>query len=45
MHENDHNPVGQLPAFGQFASTINERCTDGPARVNGTLVGSYGSVD
>ena len=41
VHENDHNPLAELPAFGEFVSTIKERCTDGPAPVNGTVVGSY----
>ncbi len=45
VHENDHNPLIGLPAFGEFASTIKERCADGPAAVNGTVVGSYGSAD
>jgi len=39
--ENDENPLASLPAFGQFASAISERCTDGPAPVNGTVVGAY----
>ena len=41
--ENDHNPLAALPAFGDFTSAISERCTDGPAPVNGTVVGSYGN--
>ena len=45
VHENDHNPLTELPAFGEFASTIKERCVDGPAPVNGTVVGSYGDAD
>jgi hypothetical protein len=44
VHENDHNPLTALPAFGAFTSAIKERCTDGPAPVNGTVVGSYGDV-
>jgi hypothetical protein len=44
VHEDDHNPLAELPAFGAFASTITERCTDGPAPVNGTVVGSYGDA-
>ena len=40
--EDDHNPLAGLPAFGEFVSAINERCTDGPAPVNGTVVGAYG---
>jgi hypothetical protein len=44
VHETDHNPLTGLPAFGHFASTISERCTSGPAPVNGTAVGSYGNT-
>jgi hypothetical protein len=42
--ENDHNPLTELPAFGEFTSAIGERCTDGPAPVNGTVVGSYSNA-
>ncbi|HEY2549681.1 MAG TPA: hypothetical protein VGI64_03795 [Streptosporangiaceae bacterium] len=42
--ENDHNPLTALPAFGEFTSAIGERCTDGPAPVNGTVVGSYSNA-
>lgn len=45
VHDNDHNPLAGLPAFGEFASAIKERCTDGPTPVNGTVVGSYGNAD
>jgi hypothetical protein len=45
VHENDHNPLVELPAFAEFASTITERCTDGPTPVHGTVVGSYGTPD
>ena len=40
--ENEHNPLTELPAFGEFVSAINERCTDGPTPANGTVVGTYG---
>jgi hypothetical protein len=40
--EDDHNPLAALPAFGEFVSAIDERCADGPAPVNGTVVGEYG---
>jgi hypothetical protein len=40
--DGDHNPLTALPAFGEFTSAIGERCTDGPAPVSGTVVGSYG---
>ena len=45
VHESDHNPLTELPAFAEFASTIKERCTEGPVPVNGTVVGSYGNAD
>jgi hypothetical protein len=45
VHENDHNPLTELPEFGEFTSTIKDRCTDGPTPVNGTVVGSYGNAD
>ena len=40
--EGDDNPLAALPAFGEFVSAISERCTHGPAPVNGTVVGAYG---
>ena len=42
--ENDHNPLTALPAFAEFTSAIGERCTDGPAPVSGTVVGSYSNA-
>ena len=42
LEDADHNPLAALPAFGEFISAINERCTDGPTPVNGTVVGAYG---
>jgi hypothetical protein len=45
VHETDHNPLAELPAFGEFTSTIRERCTEGPVPVNGRVVGSYGNTD
>jgi hypothetical protein len=40
--DNDANPLTALPAFGEFVSAINERCTSGPTPANGTVVGAYG---
>jgi hypothetical protein len=40
--EDEHNALAGLPAFGEFVSAINERCTDGPTPANGTVVGAYG---
>ena len=42
--DGDDNPLTALPAFGEFVSAINERCTSGPAPANGTVVGAYGIV-
>jgi protein-tyrosine phosphatase len=36
------NPLTALPAFGEFVSAIDERCTSGPAPAHGTVVGAYG---
>jgi len=44
LDDDDHNPLTVLPAFGEFVSAINERCTSGPAPANGTVVGAYGIV-
>jgi hypothetical protein len=41
--EGDGNPLTALSAFGEFASTINDRTTEGPIAVNGTVVGAYAS--
>jgi hypothetical protein len=40
--DGEHNPLAELPAFGEFVSAINERCTDGPTPASGTVVGAYG---
>ncbi len=40
--DDDHNPLTGLPAFGEFVSAINERCTSGPAPATRTLIGAYG---
>jgi hypothetical protein len=45
LDDDDHNPLTALPAFGEFVSAINERCTSGPAPANGTVVGAYGIAD
>jgi hypothetical protein len=40
--EDEHNPLAGLSAFGEFVSTINERCADGPTPASGTVIGAYG---
>jgi hypothetical protein len=35
------NPLGATPAFAEFLEGINERCDDGPAASDATVVGSY----
>ena len=44
VHEADYNPLTALAAFGEFTSSIKDRCTDGPAPASGTVVGSYGGA-
>ena len=44
LDDDDQNPLTVLPAFGEFVSAINERCTSGPAPANGTVVCAYGIV-
>ena len=36
------NPLTQTPAFGEFLREIADRCEEGPAASDATLVGSYG---
>jgi hypothetical protein len=42
--EGEDNPLAALPAFGEFASTIGERCSEGPVPAGGTVVGAYGGI-
>jgi hypothetical protein len=37
----DENPLVTLPAFNAFVSDIGERCVEGPAPANGTVIGAY----
>jgi hypothetical protein len=39
--EGDQNPLTSSAAFGQFQSAIAERCAQGPAAADATVVGSY----
>jgi hypothetical protein len=39
--EGDQNPLTALAAFCQFQSGIAERCAQGPAAADATVVGSY----
>ena len=37
----DHNPLSDSPAFAKFQSGIRDRCADGPAASDATVIGSY----
>ena len=39
--EGGQNPLTSSAAFGQFQSGIAERCAQGPAATDATVVGSY----
>ena len=39
--EGDQNPLTSSAAFGRFQSGIAERCAQGPAAADATVVGSY----
>jgi hypothetical protein len=38
----DENPLAQLPAFAEFQRELAQRCVEGPAPSEATVVGSYG---
>jgi len=35
------NPLTTSPAFGDFQAGINERCVDGPAPSDASVIGNY----
>jgi hypothetical protein len=37
----DHNPLSDSAAFAKFQSGIKDRCADGPAASDATVIGSY----
>jgi hypothetical protein len=39
--DGDDNPLVTLPTFNAFVSAIGERCVEGPAPANGTVIGAY----
>ena len=39
--DGDDNPLAASPAFGVFQSGIRDRCVEGPAAADATVVGSY----
>ena len=41
MLDADHNPLSDSPAFAKFQSGIRDRCADGPAASDATVIGSY----
>jgi hypothetical protein len=40
--DGDNNPLTASPAFGAFQAGIKDRCEEGPAPADATIVGSYG---
>ena len=43
--EGDENPLAALPAFAEFQRELGDRCVDGPAPAEATIIGSYGATD
>jgi hypothetical protein len=41
MLDGDENPLPRSAAFAEFQSGINERCAEGPAPSDATVIGSY----
>lgn len=41
MIDGEKNPLTASAAFGEFQSGIQDRCADGPAPADATLLGSY----
>jgi hypothetical protein len=39
--EGDHNPLADSAAFAKFQAGIGDRCAEGPAASDATVVGSY----
>jgi hypothetical protein len=39
--EDGTNPLGATPAFAEFLRQIKDRCEEGPAASDATVVGSY----
>jgi hypothetical protein len=37
----DENPLSSLPAFAEFVAGIADRCVEGPAPADASMVGSY----
>jgi hypothetical protein len=35
------NPLASIAAFGEFQAGIDERCAEGPAAADATVIGSY----
>ncbi len=38
------NPLATSPAFAEFQAGIGQRCAEGPAAADATVVGSYGML-
>ncbi|HZM57826.1 MAG TPA: hypothetical protein VFC03_22690 [Acidimicrobiales bacterium] len=39
--DGDVNPLPTLAAFGEFQSSINDRCAEGPTPADAAVIGSY----
>src|ERR1700730_2035820 len=39
--DGDENPLTASAAFGEFQSGIGDRCAEGPAPADATIIGSY----
>jgi hypothetical protein len=39
--DGDQNPLTATTAFGEFQSGIKDRCAEGPAPADATVIGSY----
>jgi hypothetical protein len=40
--DGDANPLTKSAAFGEFQSGVQDRCAEGPAPADATIIGSYG---
>jgi hypothetical protein len=40
--DGDANPLTASAAFGEFQAGVQDRCAEGPAPADATIIGSYG---
>jgi hypothetical protein len=43
--DGEENPLATLPAFAEFQRNLADRCVEGPAPTEATIVGSYSPAD